>query len=63
VAVAAVTVAVVTIIAVAVAGFKWPVPTHRPIFSIRDLKSKLEARVASVFGQIENRYNEAERRP
>ena len=25
-----------------VAGFEWPVPTHRAIFSILDLKSKLE---------------------
>jgi hypothetical protein len=27
---------------VTVAGFAWPVPTHRRIFSIRDLNSKSE---------------------
>ena len=32
---------VVTVPMVTVAGFEWPTPTHRPIFSIRDLKSKL----------------------
>ena len=30
----------VTVIAVTVAGFEWPVPTHGAIFSIPDLKSK-----------------------
>ena len=42
VTVTAVTVTVVTVPMVTVAGFEWPVPTHRAIFSIRDLKSKLE---------------------
>jgi len=41
VAVTVVTVALVTVPMVTVAGFEWPTPTHRPIFSIRDLKSKL----------------------
>jgi hypothetical protein len=43
VAVAVVTVTVVAIPVVAVVGFKWPVPSHRPIFSILDLKIKPEA--------------------
>src|SRR5262249_14028541 len=30
----------VTVVLVTVAGFEWPIPTHRPIFSIRHLKSK-----------------------
>ena len=44
VSVAAVTVSVVTVTVtvpmVTVAGFEWPVPTHCPIFSLCDLKSK-----------------------
>ena len=43
VAVSVVTVTVVTVPMVTVAGFEWPVPTHRPIFSIAALKSKPEA--------------------
>ena len=42
VAVEIVSVTVVTVPMVTVAGFEWPVPTHRAIFSIRDLKSKGE---------------------
>ena len=45
--VVAVTVVAITIVAVTVtvpmvtvAGFEWPVPTHCPIFSLCDLKSK-----------------------
>ena len=33
-------VAIVSITMIAVAGFKWPRPTHRALFSIRALKSK-----------------------
>ena len=43
VTVVAVTTGPVTMVSVplaTVAGFEWPVPTHRAIFSIRDLKSK-----------------------
>ena len=40
VAVAAVTVALVAISMATVARFEWPTQIHRPIFSIRDLKSK-----------------------
>jgi hypothetical protein len=42
VSVTVVSVRVVTVPMVTVAGFEWPVPTHCPIFSIRDLKSKAE---------------------
>ena len=42
VAVIAVAVAMVSVPLATVAGFEWPVPTHRAIFSILDLKSKLE---------------------
>jgi len=42
IAVTVVTVALVTVPMVTVAGFEWPTPTHRRMFSIRDLKSKLE---------------------
>jgi hypothetical protein len=34
------TVTIVTVSMVTVTGFEWPVPTHAPIFSIPDLKSK-----------------------
>jgi hypothetical protein len=37
IAVTAVTIALVTVPMVTVAGFEWPIPTHRPIFSIRHL--------------------------
>jgi hypothetical protein len=57
------TVTIVTVSMVTVAGFEWPVPTHRTIFSIPDLKSKPECGVAAVFGWVENRQNEGERRP
>ena len=40
VAIAAVTIALVTISMATVARFEWPTQMHRPIFSIRDLKSK-----------------------
>jgi hypothetical protein len=37
IAVTAVTIALVTVPMVTAAGFEWPIPTHRPIFSIRHL--------------------------
>ena len=40
VAVTAVPVTMVSVPLANVAGFEWPVPTHRAIFSIRYLKSK-----------------------
>jgi hypothetical protein len=33
-------VTVISVAVITVAGFEWPVPTHRAIFSIPDLKSK-----------------------
>ena len=53
----------VLMLAVAGATIEWPGPSHRTIFSIPDLKSKPECGVAAVFGWVENRQNEAERRP
>jgi hypothetical protein len=41
VTVAMISVPMIAVTVVTVAGFEWPTPTHRPIFSIRDLKSKL----------------------
>ena len=43
VAVGMVTITIATVPMLAVAGFEWPVPTHRTIFSIPNLKSKPEA--------------------
>jgi hypothetical protein len=40
VSVTMVSVTMVSVPLATVAGFEWPVPTHRAIFSIRDLKSK-----------------------
>src|SRR4029453_4357327 len=50
------TITMVTVPIVTVTGFEWPVPMHRPIFSIADLKSKPECWVAAVFGRVENRH-------
>jgi hypothetical protein len=40
IAVTVISVAVITVAVITVAGLEWPVPTHCPIFSIPDLKSK-----------------------
>jgi hypothetical protein len=46
---------VIAVTTIAVAGFKWPTPTHGAIFSIRGLKSKPGVPVAAMFDTIENR--------
>jgi hypothetical protein len=55
-----VSVTVISVAGNAVVGFEWPAPTHRPIFSIPDLKSKPGVPVAAVFDWVENRQDEAE---
>src|SRR5262249_47640225 len=55
IAVTAVTIALVTVPMVTVAGFEWPIPTHRPIFSIRNLKSKPGMSGCALHGRRENR--------
>jgi hypothetical protein len=39
---------------VTVTGLEWPVPTHAPIFSIPDLKSKPGMRLAAIASGAEN---------